>query len=74
MLGVEIDVSSRMGQNEIPTYFGVMNTVTCQWEFVVIRDVQESRCQEKEILRGAEVINQDINPKIYQDFTINSRS
>jgi len=27
MLGVEIDVSSGMGQNEIPAYFGVMNTV-----------------------------------------------
>eukprot|EP00434_Breviolum_minutum_P037604 symbB.v1.2.033349.t1/scaffold4132.1/size44191/2 len=26
MLGVEIDVSSRMGQNEIPAYFGVLNT------------------------------------------------
>lgn len=30
MLGVEIDVSSGMGQNEIPAYFGVMNTVTCR--------------------------------------------
>ena len=34
MLGVEIDVSSRMGQNEIPAYFGVLNTVTCRVWFM----------------------------------------
>lgn len=30
MLGIEIDVSSTLGQNDIPDYFGVMNMATRQ--------------------------------------------